>query len=150
MKHNVVLTVASLLSLLFMTLHLTHDVIRQAEGAVTYPVPVLVFALWLYGTLMLSDRVWGYLIMLVGGLFAAGMIIVHSNGIVVGKSGGFFFVWTLFALSTTGWVTMFLSARGLWAMFRTRRAARPASSSKLAATDHGRVSSSGSRDKVTE
>ena len=136
MKHNVALTVASLLSLLFMTFHMTHDVIRQAEGAVSYPIPVLVFALWLYGTLMLSDRVWGYVIMLVGGLFGVGMIIVHSNGIVVGKSGGFFFVWTLFALSTTGWVTMILSARGLWTTFRSRRAAQLASTSGTPATGH--------------
>jgi len=136
MKHNVVLTVASLLTLLFMTFHLTHDVIRQAEGAVKYPIPVFIFALWLYGTLMLSDRVWGYIIMLLGGLFGAGMIIVHSRGIVVGKSGGFFFVWTLFALSTTGWVTMILSARGLWMTFRSRRAARRASTSGMPATDH--------------
>ena len=124
MKRNVVLIVASLLSLLFMTFHLTHDVIRQAEGAVKYPIPVLVFTLWLYGTLMLSDRVWGYVIMLIGGLFGAGMIIVHSKGLVVGNSGGFFFVWTLFALSTTGWVTMILSARGLWTTLRSRRAAQ--------------------------
>ncbi len=136
MKHNVVLTVASLLSLLFMTFHLTHDVIRQAEGTVAYPIPVLVFALWLYGTLMLSDRVSGYVIMLVGGLLGAGMIIVHSNGIVVGKSGGFFFVWTLFALSTTGWVTMILSVRGLWTAFRSRRAAQLGSTSGMPATDH--------------
>ena len=136
MKHHVMLTVASLLSLLFMTFHLTHDVIRQAEGAVKYPIPVLVFALWLYGTLMLSDRVWGYVIMLVGGLFGAGMIIIHSNGIVVGKSGGFFFVWTLFALSTTGWVTTILSARGLWTTFRSRRSARLAPTSGTPATDH--------------
>jgi len=127
MKRNVALTVASLLSLLFMTFHMTHDVIRQAEGAVSYPIPVLVFALWLYGTLMLSDRVWGYVITLLGGLFSAGMIVVHSRGLVVGKSGGFFFVWTLFALSTTGWVTMILSAGGLWTTFRSRRAARLAS-----------------------
>ena len=120
MKRNVVLTVASLLSLLFITFHLTHDVIRQAEGAVKYPIPVVVFSLWLYGTLVLSDRAWGYVIMLFGGLFAAAMIIVHSHGIVVGKSGGFFFVWTLFALSTTGWVTMILSAQGLWTTFRRR------------------------------
>jgi len=72
---------------------------------------------------MLSDRVWGYVIMLLGGLFGAGMIIGDSNGIVVGKSGGFFFVWTLFALSTTGWVTVILSARGLWTTLRSRRAA---------------------------
>lgn len=123
MKPNVALRVVSLLSLLFMTFHLTHDVIRQAEGSVMYPIPVVVFALWLYGTLMLSDRVWGYVIMLLGGLFAAGMIVVHSRGFVVGKSGGFFFVWTLFALSATGWVTMILAARGLWTAWRSRRAA---------------------------
>lgn len=131
MKHNVALTVASLLSLLFMTFHLTHDVIRQAEGSVLYPIPVIIFALWLYGTLVLSDRVSGYVIMLLGGLFGAGMIIVHSRGFVVGKGGGFFFVWTLFALSTTGWVTMILSVRGLWTTFRSRRAARRASTSTV-------------------
>ena len=68
--------------------------------------------------------------MLVGGLFGAGMIIVHSPALVVGKSGGFFFVWTLFALSTTGWVTMILAARGLWAAFRSRRAARLAAAAR--------------------
>lgn len=123
MKHDVALTVASLLSLLLTTFHMTHDVIRQAEGAVTYPIPVLVFALWLYGTLILSGRVWGYVIMLLGGLFGAAMIMIHSRGLVVGKSGGFFFVWTLFALSMTGWVTVVLSARGLWSAYRSRRAA---------------------------
>jgi hypothetical protein len=92
--------------------------------------------LWLYGTLALSGRVWGYVIMLVGGLLGAGMIIVHANGVVVGKSGGFFFVWTLFALSTTGWVTMILSARGLWTTVRSRRAAHLASTSGMPATDH--------------
>ena len=136
MKHNVALPVVSLLSLLFMTFHMTHDVILQAEGAVKYPVPVLIFAVWLYGTLMLPDRMWGYVIMLIGGLFGAGMIVIHSKGWVVSPSGGFFFVWTLFALSATGWVTMVLSARGLWTTFRARRAARLASASGMHATDH--------------
>jgi hypothetical protein len=149
MKHNVALRAVSLLSLLFMTFHMTHDAIRQPEGSVAYPIPVFVFALWLYGTLMLSDRVWGYIIMLLGGLFAAGMIIVHSRGIVVGKSGGFFFTWTLFALSTTGWVTMILSARGLWMTFRSRRKANSASTSGIPATGHSRASGGESRDKVT-
>lgn len=127
MKRNLPLTVTSLLTLVLLTLHFTHDIIRQAEGANTYPIPVVVLALWLYGILMASDRAWGYGIMLFGGLFSAGMIVGHSNGIVVGKSGGFFFVWTLYALSTTGWVTVILSARGLWMTFRARRAARLAS-----------------------
>lgn len=121
MKHNVRLTVVSLLTLLLLTFHLTHDTIRQAEGSVKYPIPVVVFSLWLYATLMAPDRVWGYVVMLFGGLFGAAMIVVHAKGIVVGNSGGFFFVWTMFALSATGWVTLILSARGLWMAFRARR-----------------------------
>ena len=133
MMHTVALRVVSLLSLLFMTFHLTHDVIHQAEGAVTYPIPVVVFALWLYATLILSERIWGHVIMLFGGLFATGMMIIHSHGLVVGKSGGFFFVWTLFALTTTGLVTMILAARGLLEAIHARRGARPASASSMRA-----------------
>jgi hypothetical protein len=125
----------SLLALLLMTFHMTHDVIRQAEGSVLYPIPVAIFSLWLYGALMLPDRVWGYVIMWFGGLFAAGMIVVHSRGLVVGKGGGFFFVWTLFALSATGWVTMILSARGLWTTWRARRAAGPGATSRTPTPD---------------
>jgi hypothetical protein len=123
MKRNVVLIVASLLSLLFMIVHLTQDTIHQAEGSMTYPVPVVFLALWLYATLMAPDRVWGYVMMLLGGLFSAGMIVVHARGIVVSQSGGFFFVWTLFALSTTGWLTIMLAARGIGMAIRARRAA---------------------------
>jgi hypothetical protein len=125
MKPSVLLTVASLLSLLLIMFHLTDDVLRQAEGAVKYPIPVVVFVVWLYGTLMLSERALGYIIMLLGGLIAAGMIVVHTKAGVVHKSGGFFFVWTLFALSATGWFTAILSARGLWLTLRGRRSGLP-------------------------
>jgi hypothetical protein len=127
MKPNVMLTVASLLSLLLIMFHLTDDVLLQAEGAVKFPIPVLIFVVWLYGTLMLPDRVSGYIIMLLGGLAAAGMIVIHSKGGVVHKNGGFFFVWTMFALSATGWFTAILSARGLWLTLRARRSGLPAS-----------------------
>ena len=40
------------------------------------------------------------------------------------KSGGFFFVWTLFALSITGWLSVILSLRGLWSL---RGSGQPAS-----------------------
>src|SRR5258708_22482716 len=113
MKPSVMLIVASLLSLLLIMFHLTDDVLLQAEGAVKFPIPVLIFVVWLYGTLLLSDRVLGYIITLLGGLIAAGMIVVHSRGGVVPKSRGFFFVWTMFALSATGWFTAILSARRL-------------------------------------
>jgi hypothetical protein len=126
MKHNVMLIVASLLTLLLTILHLTQDIMRQADRTNMIPIPVVVFAVWLYGTLMLSDRIWGYIIMLLGGLIGAGMIIAHSKGGVISNSGGFFFVWTLFALSTTGWFTAILSARGIWTTLRSRRPALPA------------------------
>jgi hypothetical protein len=126
MNHNVMLIVASLLTLLLTIIHLTQDVMLKAEGAVKFPIPVVIFAVWLYGTLMLSDRIWGYIIMLLGGLIGAAMIIAHSKGLVVSNSGGFFFVWTLFALSTTGWFTAILSARGIWTTLRSRRPTLPA------------------------
>lgn len=122
MKPSVLLTVASLLSLLLIMVHLTGDVLLQAEGHVKYPIPVVVFVVWLYGTLMLSDRVAGYIIMLLGGLIAAGMIVIHSRDFVVHQSGGFYFVFTMFALSATGWFTAILAARGLWLNVRARRA----------------------------
>jgi hypothetical protein len=121
MKPNVALPVVSLLTLVLLTFHLTHDTIFQAEGSVKYPIPVVIFALWLYATLMAPERVWGYVVMFLGGLFGAGMIVVHSRGYVVGNTKGFFFVWTMFALSATGWVTMILAARGLWLAVRAKR-----------------------------
>lgn len=124
MKHKVMLIVASLLTLLLTIIHMTQDVMYQAEGSVKYPIPVAIFAVWLYGTLMLSDRIWGYIIMFLGGLIGIGMIIVHSRDFVVSPSHGFFFVWTLFALSTTGWFTLILSAQAIWTTIRSRRTAQ--------------------------
>ena len=49
MKRNLVLTVTSLLSLLLSIVHFTQDVTRQPDGVNKYPIPVIVFALWLYG-----------------------------------------------------------------------------------------------------
>jgi|1185.fasta_scaffold143547_1 hypothetical protein len=123
MKPSVLLIAASLLSLLLLMVHMTGDVLLQAEGHVKYPIPVVVFVVWLYGTLMLPARVSGHIIMLLGGLIGAGMIVVHSSGTVVRQSGGFYFVFTLFALSATSWFTAILAARGLWMAIRNRRAA---------------------------
>jgi hypothetical protein len=91
---------------------------------VTYPIPVVVFTVWLYGTLLLADRLGGLIIMLFGGLIGAAMIVVHSKGIVVGRAGGLSFVVNLFVLSTSGWMTMILAGRGIWLNIRSRRATR--------------------------
>jgi hypothetical protein len=127
MKPSSMLTVASLLSLLLVMFHLTDDVLLQADRPFKYFIPVVVFVVWIYGTLMLRDRVSGYIIMLLGGLVSAVMIVLHSKGGVVPSSGGFFFVWTLFAVSATGWFTAILSVRALWLAFRDKRRGLPTS-----------------------
>ena len=120
------LIVASLLTLLLTIIHLTQDFMWEADRTNSVQIPVVIFAVWLYGTLMLSDRIWGYSIMFLGGLIGAAMIILHTRGGVISNSRGFFFVWTLFALSTLGWFTMILSARGIWTTLRSRRSTQPA------------------------
>ena len=56
MKHNAMLTVASLLSILLMTFHLTDDDVRgMEEGGASHLTAVPILVVWLYGTLMLAD-----------------------------------------------------------------------------------------------
>ena len=123
MNNKTTLQAASLVSLFLMVCHMTSDVIDQPVGHVKYPIPVIVFVVWLYATLMLSESVLGLVIMLLGGLIGAMMIVLHSPGLVVRNSEGYLFVWTLFALATTGWFTAILAARALWLRIRSRRSA---------------------------
>ena len=129
MKPNLMLVIASLLSILFITLHLTSDTVHahvgtpEAGGSTLVAVPILV--VWLYGTLLLAERRSGYIIMLVGSLLALLMPVAHvmgAGGIFRGQiarsSPAFLFVWTLHALGVTGMFSLILSVRGLWSMRR--------------------------------
>ena len=124
MKHNTLLTVASLLSLLLLTLHITDDIVRGISKAESSNTALLVLALFLYGTLVLRERRLGHVIMLVIGLLAAAMPVLHMRGAHYGEiaksPGGFFFVWTLWALGGLGGFTMLLAAHGLWELRRSR------------------------------
>ena len=119
MKHNATLTITSLLSILLMTLHVTDDIVRGISPASAANVGgVLILVVWLIGTLMLAERRSGYVIMLLGGLFAAAMPVLHMTGTrypaIAQSSGGFFFIWTLFAVGATGAFSVILAARALW------------------------------------
>jgi hypothetical protein len=120
MKPNVTLVVTSLLSLLLLTLHITDDIVRGISKAEPSNTALLVLVLLLYGTLVLSDRRLGHVIMLLVGLFAAAMPVLHMRGAhyseIARSAGGFFFVWTLWALGGLGGLTVVLSARGLWSL----------------------------------
>ena len=124
MKHSVMLTITSLLSILFLTFHLTDDIVRGFEkGGVSNLTAVPIFVVWLYGTLVLAERRSGYVIMLLGSLLGLGVPVIHFMGKGVGvggniarSSGAFFFVWTLIALGVTALFSIILSARGLWSL----------------------------------
>ena len=122
MKQNVMLTIASLLSILLLTLHITDDIVRGISKAEPSNIALAVLVVMLYGTLVLAERRLGHVIMLLVGLFAAGMPVIHMRGTHYGEiaksPGGFFFVWTLWALGGLGGLTFILSAHGLWGLRR--------------------------------
>jgi hypothetical protein len=112
-KENVLLMVTSLLSTLLISIHITHDIIRGADSWGRQSlIGVLILVVWLYGTLVLAERRSGLVIMLIGGLFAAAMPVIHKN-VSLTKSGTFLFIWTLFALGATGTLAIILAVRGL-------------------------------------
>jgi hypothetical protein len=122
MKHNTMLTIASVLSILFTTFHLADDIIRGMEkGGVSTLVAVPILVAWLYGTLVLTGRRSGYVIILFGSLLGLAVPVLHMMGKGVGvgstianSSGAFFFVWTLLALGVTALFSVVLSVRALW------------------------------------
>ena len=60
MKHSVLLTIASLLSILFGTFHLADDIARgMSPGGLPNLFAVVICVVWLYGTLMLAKRRFG-------------------------------------------------------------------------------------------
>ena len=129
MKPNT-LTIASLLSIVLLPFHIGGDVAlgfdRGGSGLVFVVVPVLL--LMACGTLLLAGRRSGHVIMLLGGLAALGMPIIHRhNGFtpaVARSPGGLFFIWTLVALGVTGGLVIILSARALWHLRRRTPQAR--------------------------
>jgi hypothetical protein len=122
MRESTILLVTSLLSILLLTLHISDDIVRGISKAEPPNTALLVLVVFLYGTVVLAERRSGYVIMLLVGLFAAAMPVIHMRGVHYGdiarSTGGFFFVWTLWALGGIGGLTFVLSARGLWNLRR--------------------------------
>ena len=125
MKPNVLLTISSLLLILFLTFHIADDIVFGYEpgGLSNLVWTVLITVVWLCGILVLAERRSGYIIMLLGSLFSLVVPIIHMKGKGVGvtssiaNSGGhFFFVWTLIAIGVLGLFSAILAARGLWGL----------------------------------
>ena len=126
MKQSVMLTITSLLTLLFLTFHHADDVVRGfAPGKFSNLIPIVFMVIWLYGSkLVLDERRSGYILILVLSLLASGIPVVHMQG--AGIAGGriahshaaFFFVWTLIIIGATSLFSVVLAARELWALRR--------------------------------
>jgi len=130
MKQNFTLTIASLLSVLFMTLHLADDIVRGMEpGTLSDLIVLPIVVVQLYGTLVLAGKRSGYVLLLVVSLLELVVPVIHMKGAGVGgaiakSDGAFFFIWTLLALGVTALFSVILSARGLLEHLPWRTAAQ--------------------------
>ena len=126
MKGSGLLTITSLLSILLLMFHLTDDIVRGFEkGGLSNLTAVPIVVVWLYATLVLTERRSGYVIILLGSLLGLAVPYIHMKGKGVGVAssianspGGFFFVWTLLAIGVTALFSIILSVRGLWSLRR--------------------------------
>jgi hypothetical protein len=126
MKQSLTLTVASLLTAVLTTVHVTDDVLHDPAGLDTRGIAIIlaIVIVLLFGTLELAGRRSGYVIMLLGGLAAAYMPFLHGMGPRAIR-WGFVFIWTLFALGVGGSFTAILAARALLRSFRGPVSDRP-------------------------
>ena len=119
------LTITSLLTMLLFTFHLSDDIVRGLEpGGFRHISGILTLTVWLYGTLVLTGRRSGYIIILLGSLLASLMPVAHMRGVglvggrIANSSGMFFWVWTLLTIGVTALFSVVLSVRGLWSLRR--------------------------------
>ncbi|HXQ34531.1 MAG TPA: hypothetical protein VN843_11015 [Anaerolineales bacterium] len=122
MKQSLLLTVTSLLSLLFLSFHHADDVARGfAPGKFSNLIPILFMVIWLYGTtLVYAERRSGYILILILSLLASGVPVIHmtragmAGGRLANSPGHFFFVWTVIIIGATTLFSVLIAALGLW------------------------------------
>ena len=121
MKQSAILTTASLLTILFMTLHLAGDILfRISPAGLVNLFPVFILVVQLYGTLVLGGRRTGYIIIFLGSVLGLLIPVIHmkgTRGLIGGDIGNssqaFLFVWTILALAITATFSVILSASAL-------------------------------------
>jgi len=122
MKENVLLTTTSLLTILFLTFHLSDEITRGMEpGKLNMVIPILVLGGWVYAALALSGRRSGYIILLLGAIIGTGIPILHMSGPsglissrIANSRAAFFWVWQNFTLGVISACSLILAVRGLW------------------------------------
>ena len=127
------LTISSLLSILFFSLHWADEVARGLEpGTLAASGGLVILGVWVCATLVFVESRWGLVLILLGAILASGVPILHmtGRGLVLGRYGFtgntsgqlgmLFWVWTNIALGTSGMLSVVLSIRALWKTGRGR------------------------------
>ncbi len=128
MKNNLTLTITSLLTILFLTFHLSDEITRGMEpGRLNMVIPVLILGGWVYAALVLNGRRSGYIILLLGAIIGIGIPILHMSGVglvssrIANSRAAFFWVWQNFTLGVISVCSFILALRGLWNLRRAKR-----------------------------
>lgn len=127
MNKTQLLTAGSLLSLVLLTIHIVDDIVRGWDSAgMLNMIGISVMAVLLYGATVLRERLAGLLMMLFVGFSAAAMPVIHLRSARINEiaqaSGGYFFIWTLWALGVIGIFVMILAIHSIWERRRGRSA----------------------------
>jgi len=123
-KQTDLLSVASLVSALLLALHISQDIVFGFDRAgLNHLVGVAILLVLVCGAVLLREWRVGTVIMLLGGIMAAGMLPLHMrNGLrpeFLEKSGALLFIWTLYVLGVIGAFSVILAMQVLL----TRRSA---------------------------
>lgn len=132
MKQKDLLTVLSLIAIVLTAMHVADDYVHGFDRhVVNNPYAILIFVAWSAGVLLLRDRLVGRVIMLLGGLFAVLMPIIHLNGRGYGAEflktdGALRFIWTLYILGTVGALIIIGGVREMVSLRSARVMVEPA------------------------
>ena len=120
MKQDDLLCATSMLSVFLLALHISQDIVFGFDRAgLNHLVGVAILLVIVCGAMLLRERRSGKVIMLLGGVMAAGMLPLHMrNGLrpeFLEKDGALLFIWTLYLLGVTGVFSIILAIDGLLA-----------------------------------
>jgi hypothetical protein len=118
MKQSDLLSATTIFSVLLLALHISQDIVFGFDRAgLNHLVGVAILLVVVCGAVLLRERRWGKVIMLLGGLMAAGMLPLHMrHGLrpeFLEKGGALLFVWTLYVLGVTGGFSVILAIQAL-------------------------------------
>jgi len=117
-KKYELVSVASLLSVPLLALHISQDIVFGLDRAgLNHLVGVAILLVLVCGAVLVRERVLGKVIMLLGGLMAAAMLPLHMrNGLrpeFLERSGALLFIWTLYLLGVNGTFSIVLAVLAL-------------------------------------